>query len=43
MLATLDHLGENVTSEDEAIAAADEYLVALDASSRTQPATSPSS
>jgi proline dehydrogenase len=31
MLATLDHLGENVTGEAEAIAAADEYLVALDA------------
>ena len=31
MLATLDHLGENVASEAEAIAAADEYLVALDA------------
>ena len=31
MLATLDHLGENVASASEAIAAADEYLVALDA------------
>lgn len=31
MLATLDHLGENVTNQAEAIAAADEYLVALDA------------
>ena len=31
MLATLDHLGENVTSEAEAIAAADEYLLALEA------------
>ncbi len=31
MLATLDHLGENVSSEIEAVAAADEYLVALDA------------
>lgn len=31
MLATLDHLGENVTSAAEATAAADEYLVALDA------------
>ncbi len=31
MLATLDHLGENVSSEAEAVAAADEYLVALDA------------
>ncbi len=31
MLATLDHLGENVTSEAEAVAAADEYLIALDA------------
>jgi proline dehydrogenase len=31
MLATLDHLGENVATEAEAIAAADEYLVALDA------------
>lgn len=31
MLATLDHLGENVTSEPEAIAAADEYLAALEA------------
>lgn len=31
MLATLDHLGENVGSETEALAAADEYLVALDA------------
>ena len=31
MLATLDHLGENVTSEAEATAAADEYLLALEA------------
>ncbi len=31
MLATLDHLGENVTSEAEARAAADEYLTALEA------------
>ena len=31
MLATLDHLGENVATEAEARAAADEYLVALDA------------
>jgi proline dehydrogenase len=31
MLATLDHLGENVANEAEAIAAADEYLFALDA------------
>ena len=31
MLATLDHLGENVTTEAEATAAADEYLVALEA------------
>jgi proline dehydrogenase len=31
MLATLDHLGENVTKEAEAIAAADEYLLALEA------------
>jgi proline dehydrogenase len=31
MLATLDHLGESVTSEAEAIAAADEYLLALEA------------
>lgn len=31
MLATLDHLGENVTNEAEAIAAAAEYLTALDA------------
>jgi len=36
MLATLDHLGENVTSEAEAIAAADEYLVALDALAATR-------
>ena len=36
MLATLDHLGENVASEAEAIAAADEYLVALDALSAAQ-------
>lgn len=31
MLATLDHLGENVASKEEAISAADEYLIALDA------------
>lgn len=31
MLATLDHLGENVASEAEAIAAANDYLVALEA------------
>lgn len=31
ILASLDHLGENVASEAEAVAAADEYLVALDA------------
>jgi len=31
MVATLDHLGENVTAAAEAIAAADEYLAALDA------------
>lgn len=31
MLATLDHLGENVATETEAISAADEYLIALDA------------
>jgi proline dehydrogenase len=31
MLATLDHLGENVANEAEALAAADEYLLALDA------------
>ena len=31
MLATLDHLGENVATEAEALASADEYLVALDA------------
>lgn len=31
MLATLDHLGENIASEAEARAAADEYLVALEA------------
>lgn len=31
MLATLDHLGENVANEAEAVAAADEYLVALNA------------
>jgi len=31
MVATLDHLGENVATEAEATAAADEYLVALDA------------
>lgn len=31
MIATLDHLGENVASRDEAVTAADEYLIALDA------------
>jgi len=31
MMATLDHLGENVTSQEEARAAADEYLTALEA------------
>jgi proline dehydrogenase len=31
MVATLDHLGENVTTRAEAIAAADEYLLALEA------------
>jgi proline dehydrogenase len=31
MLATLDHLGENVSTEAEAIAAADQYLLALEA------------
>ncbi len=31
LLATLDHLGENVTDEPEASAAADEYLAALEA------------
>jgi proline dehydrogenase len=31
MLATLDHLGENVASEAEAIAAAEEYHLALEA------------
>jgi proline dehydrogenase len=31
MLATLDHLGESVTSEAEAVAAADDYLLALEA------------
>ena len=31
MLATLDHLGENVATEAEAIGAADEYLTALNA------------
>ena len=31
MLATLDHLGENVATEGEAVSAADEYLIALDA------------
>ena len=31
MLATLDHLGENVANQAEALAAADEYLAALDA------------
>ncbi len=32
--ASLDHLGENVTTESEAIAAANEYLVILDALER---------
>jgi proline dehydrogenase len=31
MLATLDHLGENVATREEAVTAADEYLIALDA------------
>jgi proline dehydrogenase len=31
MIATLDHLGENVTTPAEALAAADEYLLALEA------------
>jgi proline dehydrogenase len=31
MVATLDHLGENVTSEADATAAADDYLLALEA------------
>lgn len=31
LVATLDHLGENVTTQAEAIAAADEYLLALEA------------
>ncbi len=31
LLATLDHLGENVTNRSAAIAAANEYLVALEA------------
>ncbi len=31
MVASLDHLGENVATQAEAVAAADEYLVALDA------------
>lgn len=31
MLATLDHLGENVATKEEAVSAADEYLIALDA------------
>jgi proline dehydrogenase len=31
MVATLDHLGENVTSEANAAAAADDYLLALEA------------
>jgi len=35
ILATLDHLGENVTSEAEARAAADDYLRALDAIAAT--------
>ncbi len=30
IIATLDHLGENTTTEAQAIAAADEYLLALD-------------
>lgn len=34
MLATLDHLGENVTAHSEAVAAADEYLLALEALQR---------
>jgi proline dehydrogenase len=36
MMATLDHLGENVATEAEAIAAADEYLSALDALGATR-------
>jgi proline dehydrogenase len=36
MVATLDHLGENVSSEAEATAAADEYLLALDAISKAR-------
>ena len=36
MLATLDHLGENVAKQAEATAAADEYLIALDALSAAQ-------
>jgi proline dehydrogenase len=31
MIATLDHLGENVATREEAVTAADEYLIALDA------------
>jgi proline dehydrogenase len=31
LVATLDHLGENVTSEADAVAAADDYLLALEA------------
>jgi proline dehydrogenase len=31
MIATLDHLGENVATRNEAVGAADEYLIALDA------------
>jgi proline dehydrogenase len=31
MIATFDHLGENVATREEAVAAADEYLIALDA------------
>lgn len=31
MIATFDHLGENVATRAEAVAAADEYLIALDA------------
>lgn len=33
--ATLDHLGENVTTEAEATAAADQYLIALEAIQRS--------
>ncbi|MCS7197881.1 MAG: proline dehydrogenase family protein [Candidatus Bipolaricaulota bacterium] len=35
ILATLDHLGENTTTEREAIAAADEYLTILDTIAQT--------